>query len=171
MQLGGYRHLPPLEPTHGLRWPVPYSDPPIAQFAILAGKYRDREPGRIPLPRNASALWAQHKYSVMARDPEQYRALGRRVAAMRRGADLTPFAQELTEVLRTTPPRPRLANAVEHMWGYVSRDASDEERRRAAASLPGLFRTTCVVAARTGEPYLAASTAMSDLAVFIGSRL
>jgi hypothetical protein len=170
MRLRGYTHLSPLDrQARGLRWPSTYIDPPIGQYALLAGKYRDREQGRIPLPRNAQALWAQHKYSVMARDPGQYQAIGRSVAAVRRGADLAPLAQELAEVLRVTPPRPRLANAVEHMWGYVSRAATGEERRDAGASLPAMFRATCAVAARTAEPYLAASTAMSDLAVFTGS--
>jgi hypothetical protein len=172
MRLRGYTHLSPLDrQTHALRWPATYIDAPIAQYAILAAKYRDRDGGRIPLPRTAQELWAHHKYSMMARDPERYGRLGRRVAAMRRGADLAPLADELSAALRLTPPRPRLANAVAHMWGYVSGSATADERRQAAASLAGMFRVTCAVAARTGEPYLAASTAMSDLAVFFGSGL
>jgi hypothetical protein len=168
MRLRGYSHLSPLDrPPRGLRWPVTYVTAPVDQYALLAVKYRDRDPGRIPLPRNAQELWAHHKYSVMARDPALYRAIGRRVAAMRRGHDMATLAGELAGVLRLTPSRPRLANAVDHLWGYVSRDATPDERRRAAASLASLFHVTRVVAARTGQPYLATSTALSDLAVFV----
>ena len=40
-----------------------FIDPPARQFGLLAGKYREREPGRIPLPRTPHELWAQHKDS------------------------------------------------------------------------------------------------------------
>ena len=48
--------------------PAVFVDAPGEQFAILERKYRGREPGRIPLPRSSHELWAQHKFSVLARD-------------------------------------------------------------------------------------------------------
>jgi hypothetical protein len=73
---------------------------------------------------------------------------------------------ELVELLRVVPNRGRLANAVEHMWGYVSASATAAERKQAEQSLGGLLRMTRELALRQPEPYLVASTALSELAVF-----
>jgi Pyrimidine dimer DNA glycosylase/Protein of unknown function (DUF1722) len=167
MRLRGYRDGTPIAAAGRTRWPAAFIDPPGAQYALLAGKYRRRESGRIPLPRGAHDLWAQHKYSVMARDPEAYRVMGRRVGRMRRGADFAPLAEELAVLLRDTPPRARLANALEHMWGYVSSAATPEDRGAAAAAPAAMLRVTSELALRDRQPYLLASTALSDLAIYV----
>jgi hypothetical protein len=168
MRLRGYCDRTPLDSGGGrMRWPAIFIDPPREQYALLTGKYRGREAGRIPLPRGVHDLWAQHKYSVMARDPEAYRVIGRRVARMRRGADFAPLAEEMIVLLRASPTRPRLLNALEHMWGYVARAATPEERAAAGASPAGLLRTTCELAVRSKQPYLLASTALSELSVYV----
>jgi hypothetical protein len=167
MRLRGYRDGTPVAAGGRMRWPAIFIDPPRQQYLLLAEKYRGRESGRIPLPRAADDLWAQHKYSVMARDPEAYRAIGRRVARMRRGADLAPLAEELTALLRETPARARLVNALEHMWGYVSKIASTEERGAAGASPAEMLRVTGELAMRDRQPYLLASTALSELAIYL----
>ena len=167
MRLRGYSHLSPLDRVRQrLRWPAVFVDPPVQQYAILGSKYTHKEPGRIPLPRNAQELWAQHKYSVLARDQELYRTIGRRVARMRRGSDLDALSRELVLVLREVPPARSLANAVDHMWGHVSDVATAEERRDAARSVPARLLTIAKVAARAREPYLMTSTAVTELVAF-----
>ncbi len=109
------------------------------------------------------------RYSVMARDPELYRTIGRRVARMKRGATFADLAAELVAILRRSPAAGRLANAVEHMWGYVSGAASREERRRAERSVGDLLVTTRELALREPTVYLLQSTALSELAVFVRS--
>jgi hypothetical protein len=168
MWLPGYVDRTPIPQTaRRIRWPDAFVTSAAAQFALLGSKYRRRAPGRIALPRSAHELWAHHKYSVMARDQAAYRAFGRRVARVRKGADLSPLATDLVIVLRTPPPRASLVNALEHMWGYVSKIATADERKVAMASTRDLLRTTCMLAVRSNEPYLMASTALSDLAVYV----
>lgn len=150
-----------------LRWPRVFVTEPVDQYALLRIKYEGKVRGRIALPRSGHDLWAQHKYSVMARDPELYRAIGRRVARMKRGATFADLATELVDVLRRTPAAGPLANAVEHMWGYVSGAASREERERAERSVGDLLVTTRQLALRQPADYLLQSTALSELAVFV----
>jgi len=161
MTLRGYRHRSPA-PHRGPwgRWPSGFLDAPGGQFVLLAEKYRDREPGRIPLPKSLPQLWAQHKYSVMARDPARYRAIGRRVATSRRRSDLGPLALELVELLREPTTKGRLVNAVAHLWGYVSADAERApELDDPAEALTEIAR----LAAERDVQYLLHSTALSDL--------
>lgn len=170
MRLRGYAHHTPVaEGRRRATWPATYVTAPGEQYALLRGKYVRKAPGRIALPRNARDLWAQHKYSAMARDPALYRSIGRRVAAMNRHAAIDGLAGELAEILREAPGRARLVNALEHMWGHVARAASAEERAAAGRGAQGLLAATQAVALRIREPYLEASTALSELAGFLGS--
>ena len=148
-------------------WPEDYIDSPQRQFGLLAEKYRHKAAGRIPLPVNAQALWAQHKYSVMARDLHYYRAAGRRVAGMRRGGGYGSMALELTELLRIPPDPGRAMNALQHMWGYVSGYVSTTKRAPAPMSPQSLLKAIQTLAVRHREAYLLSSTALSDLAAWI----
>lgn len=126
MAFRGYRDRTPVRTRSAPgRWPAHFVDPPGRQFALLAAKYEHREPGRIPLPGSTQELWAQHKYSVLARDQAAYRALGRRIAG-RRGRDgFEELARELTAWLRRPPAAGELRNALDHMWGHLPREARD----------------------------------------------
>jgi len=167
MQVRGYTDRTPIATrARTLRWPLVFVTPPSGQYDLLGTKYISRDAGRIPLPRSAQELWAHHKYSVMARDVSVYREFGRRVSRMRRGADSAVVAEDLVLLLRTDPPRGALANAIEHLWGYVSKAATGDERRAAHGSAAALLRATSDIAVRTREPYLLASTALSELLVF-----
>jgi hypothetical protein len=169
MRLRGYNHLTPVDgEAKRIAWPSAYVTEPIEQYAVLGRKYIGKPPGRIALPRGAQDLWAAHKYSVMARDPEAYRAIGRRVAGLRKGAGVAALAAELAVLMRSEPPRARLVNALEHMWGHVAREASAAERRAAEGGPDALLAATQRLALRIGETYLTASTALSELAVFTG---
>src|SRR5690606_11888938 len=123
--------------------------------------------GRIPLPVNAHELWAHHKYSVLARDPQEYQRIGRSVANMRGNADFSSLAAELVDILRLVPPTGRVVNALDHMWGYVASYASEEERSLSRCSPAQLLETIAALVNRIQEPYLSRSTALSELAVYI----
>jgi hypothetical protein len=105
MRLRGYADRTPVDCATVSRWPLTFVTPPAEQFALLAAKYSGTTVGRIVLPRNAQQLWAHHKYSVLARDQALYRGLGRRVARMKRGWPVAALAEELTLLLRQSPPR------------------------------------------------------------------
>jgi hypothetical protein len=168
MRLRGYTdRTPVVYPRGALRWPLTFVTPPAAQFSLLASKYRGKPPGRIRLPRTVQELWAQHKYSVMARDPLLYLTIGRRVARLRTPAAIESLAEELVQVLRQRPDRGRLQNALEHMWGHVADAVSSEDAREAHRSPSGLLLKTSELAWRQREPYLLASTALAELAVFV----
>ncbi len=166
MKLRGYRHQSPV--THRGRpgrWPDKFVDSPSEQFRILRRKYTDREHGRIPLPGRADVLWAQHKYSVLARDPNLYRTIGRKVARLNRGPGFDDLTTELSLILRQPPTTGRLRNALEHMWGYVARNATQTPK-----SLDDLLRGTIDRAIDQQVTYLLHSTALSDLSLWVLER-
>jgi len=172
MRLRGYFDRTPLVKDRGrrFRWPLSFVTAPVDQFLLLDSKYGGVTVGRIRLPRTTQELWAQHKYSVMARDPERYRELGRTAARLRGRANFQALAEDLVAILRRPPTPGRLANAVAHMWGYVAGYATALERSRAHRSLPALFTATQVLAVRHTEPYLIGSTALSELSVYFRNK-
>ncbi len=148
-------------------WPKTYIDSPFDQFAILSEKYRDKEPGRIGLPRTAQDIWAHHKYSVLARDPALYKKIGREVAQMSPAHDFSELADLLTQTLRAAPSAGGIRNALLHMWGYVS-DYSDASAHHIETwSLNRLFKEMQAAALAARQPYLLSSTALSELRVWI----
>lgn len=165
MALRGYRHFSPLPPAPGLpRWPTTFVNPPGDQLTILGRKYRDKESGRIPLPADAAILWASHKYSVLARDQRLYRSIGRQVADPVARRELDDLAALLVGALRQPPTSADLRNALQHMWGHVSR-ATDEpppDPHRGRAFLQRIIELNELV----GDTYLARSTALTDLAIW-----
>jgi len=170
MALRGYVDRTPLPlDRSGATWPDTFITEPAGQIALLREKYGGRESGRIPLPRNAQQLWAQHKYSVMARDPGAYRRLGRAVAAMRGAAAMADLARTLVLALRQAPVLGRLVNALEHMWGHVSEFAEPEGALAAKRSPAALLSLTQTLAIRHREAFLLSSTALSELATYVTS--
>ena len=168
MRLRGYQDRSPLDadaPT--CQWPAVFVDAPSAQFDLLRAKYVGREAGRIPFPDSSQELWAQHKYSVMARDPARYRAIGRRVARLRGTSGFDDLATELVEILRGDTDEGRLTTALEHLWGYVKPSASAQEKAFARTSPAAMLQQTQRLARSSREPYLMTSTALCDLAVLV----
>jgi pyrimidine dimer DNA glycosylase/uncharacterized protein DUF1722 len=166
MALRGYRDRSPLpggEPASA--WPSLFVTEPADQLHLLGEKYAGREAGRIRLPRSAQELWAQHKYSAMARSPQDSRRLGRGVERRCGREAMRDLARELVLMLREPPPANRVATAVEHMWGYVRPQATADDVSAARRSLPAMFAVTQAIAVRTRQPYLLASTALSELAL------
>ena len=168
MRLRGYVDRTPLRCTPSkTKWPETFVNEPAEQVALLRQKYVGREEGRIPLPANGQELWAQHKYSVMARSPETCRAIGRTVARMRRGAPIAELAHHLIGILRDPPSHGRLLNAIEHMWGHVRNEADANDVATAKTSPGALLACTQRLALRHREPFLLYSVALSELAVFV----
>lgn len=167
MTLRGYTDRSPLPPGCAAAvWPSTFVDEPVKQFRLLRAKYKDVGAGRIPLPRTPQQLWAQHKYSVMARDPDTYRRIGRRVARLGPRDAMDDLARTFVLILREPPASGRLLNALEHMWGHVRADAAAADRKRADESPGALLARIQALTLAHGEPYLLASTALSELAVY-----
>ena len=162
MAFRGYRDRTPvrLRRAPGC-WPATFVDTPAAQFALLAQKYAGERAGRIPLPRSPQELWAQHKYSVMARSQTGYRDLGRRVSGMRRTA-MDELAAELVHWLRQPPVPGELRNALQHMWGYVETGTAVFGRLSSATAL----RRIQQAAVAEESEYLLAQTALTELAAW-----
>jgi len=174
MSLRGFTEKSPIQ-TRGTKgeWPTVFVDDPYRQFLMLRGKYRDREPGRIPLPRTAQQIWSQHKYSVLARDANLYRELGRRVAAMKPNGEFSELTSLLVEELRKPPPPGGLRNALQHMWGHVSRPGAKSlplSRTRREVESWSLARMMAEIRRRAllhPDPYLSASTALGELQAWL----
>jgi len=180
MGLRGYRERSPVPESAVAAGatPAPAPDPatfpsyvtlPGEQFALLRGKYEGREAGRIPLPGNAQQLWAQHKYSVMARDVQQYREVGRALALPDSPPDVVfaDMAALLVAILRVPATSGGVQNALEHLWGYVADHAPPELRERRALLLRDeprvLLSAIWAEAVRQEIAYLLTSTVFSDL--------
>lgn len=141
----------------------------------------ENDVARIPAASSAQELWAQHKYSVLARDPEAYEEIGRRLArdeALDR-ASLRTLVDELDTFLRQPPEKGRLINAVQHLWGYVNEESSPAEHPDSAGGRDGslddsvrppdwgdplsTLRRIGHLAREQDRTYLLHSTALSDL--------
>lgn len=168
MALRGYTDKSPVRTrSRQGEWPAVYIDEPAAQFDLLKEKYREKEPGRIPLPKNAQQLWSHHKYSVLARDQRLYRKIGRDIATGQPGSDFNRLAKILTEQLRTPPPAGSLQNALQHMWGHVSDDPLPMSTSVTSWSLPTLLAAIQQRVTIRKEPYLSSSTALSELEAWL----
>jgi len=168
MSLRGFAEKSPVHTRSNKgMYPTTYIDEPLRQFQILAAKYRDKEPGRIPLPKNAQQLWSHHKYSVMARDVNLYRKVGREVSRMKRHHGLSELARLVTEVLRKPPEIGGLRNALQHMWGHVSDGHSAPKGSIDSWSLGRLLEEIQRRVLAGEDPYLTTSTALSELKVWV----
>jgi hypothetical protein len=151
-------------------WPETYIDEPFRQFQILESKYQNKEQGRISLPKNAQQLWSHHKYSVLARNVNLYRKLGRDVSLMKPHHDFSEFATMVTEVLRDTPSIGGLRNALQHMWGHVSECPPAPKGEVESWSLTMLLEEIQRRALASEDPYLISSTALSELRAWIPKK-
>ena len=164
MNLRGYVDKTPLVAINKTTdWPRTFVTEPAEQISLLREKYVGKERGRISLPRNVQELWAQHKYSVLARDPQIYRAFGKRVARMASSQSFAELVREFVLILRERPSSGGVSNAVEHMWGHVRSAAGKERRDCAERSLRDMLVQTQDLAVRQHERYLLSSTALSEL--------
>ena len=168
MALRGYTDKSPVADNNEIgAWPRIYIDEPFRQFQILEEKYRAKEQGRIPLPKNGQQLWSHHKYSTLARDVNLYKKLGKEVSRMKPHDDFPGLAKLLAELLRTPPPVGGVRNALQHMWGHVSDFSSAPKGEMESWSLSRLLKEIQRLALENKEPYLLSSTALSELMAWI----
>jgi hypothetical protein len=150
------------------KWPDIWIDTPDQQFKLLKEKYADKEEGRIPLPKNQQQLWSQHKYSVLARNPNLYKKIGPDVS--KNAMDFASLSLLLTRELRQQPAEGGSRNAVQHMWGYVL-DKSDKNLMHINTwPLRRLLAETQKRAMDNGALYLQHSTALSELMAWLPNR-
>jgi hypothetical protein len=147
------------------KWPDTYIDNPDRQLILLKEKYTGKEEGRIPLPKNQQQLWSQHKYSVLARNPNLYKKIGRDVS--KTTMDFAQLSILLTEVLREQPTEGGIRNAVQHMWGYVSDNSAKSSMYINTWPLRKLLSETQKRAMANGAPYIGTSTALSELVAWL----
>ncbi len=166
MRLRGYADRTPIPCVSTVTWPMTFVSEPGEQVTLLRRKYLGREPGRIPLPRNAQQLWAQHKYSVLARSPVLHRRFGQAMARPRSRVPMADILRELLLILREPPTSGGFVTAIEHMWGHVRTRATADERQRAKSGALEMLALTQRLALRAREPHLTASTALSEVGAF-----
>ena len=142
-------------------WPVAGTRTLAEQLAQLADRAACGHRGRIALPRNDHELWACYKYSVLARNHQSYARLGQLVAA--RAIPVDRLWRELVNAIRVPPAEGGLRNALQHMWGYVSRYTSGLPE---ATGLRALLIEIQRLSAAHEERYLLNSTALGELMVW-----
>ena len=166
MALRGYTDKTPVK-AHSKKglWPDTYIDSPEQQFELLKEKYKEKEEGRILLPRNEQQLWSQHKYSILARNPSLYQNIGQDVA--KGVVKFKKLSLLLTETLRVQPTVGGIRNAVQHMWGYVSDYTEDKPIDVGTWSPRMLLSETQKRAMANNTSYLISSTALGELMVWL----
>jgi uncharacterized protein YbgA (DUF1722 family) len=171
MSIRGYSDQSPVQIT-GLTpsWPPEYIDSPFRQFQILKNKYEGKTQGRIPLPENSQQLWSQHKYSIMARDVSLYKLIGKKAATDRTRVFFEELADLLAGKLREVPETGGIRNTLQHMWGHISEYSNVKGADIDQFSLPALLEEVQRTALASGNQYLLASTALSELAVWIREK-
>lgn len=170
MALRGYKDRTPVligNNKEGV-FPAIYIDNPYNQFKILESKYVDKEQGRLPLPKNAQQIWAQHKYSIMARDVNLYKILGQTVSAMKSTDDFSELVDLLYDKMKIIPNTGGVTNALQHMWGYISEQVEEDIGRNITnCSLRELLQHIQCYALSTKKAYLINSVSLSELGVWI----
>lgn len=170
MKLRDYQDRTPVRATgREGDWPDLYVDEPYRQLEILKDKYRQKEQGRIPLPKDSQQLWSQHKYSVLARDENLYRRLGPEPGSV--GKERFPeLVRTLTELLRGQPSAGGLRNALQHMWRHISDSSPGFKGHSDQWPLERLLREIQKRAKERKESYLLSSTALGELMAWIPDR-
>ncbi|MGM0688075.1 MAG: DUF1722 domain-containing protein [Bacillota bacterium] len=171
MELRGFNHASPLALCSDLNQnKLSFVDQPVEQIAILHGKYFLRnQAGRIPLPKNIYELWAHHKYSVMARGYEHYKNV-RSLIRNNNNCSLEKagsLPEQIIKLLYLPVTAPALENVVDHLWGYLKREASYAEKERylgrQTGDLPALVSLFFDLACKYNCKYLQHSTIFADL--------
>ena len=168
MSLRGFQDKTPVDlRTNKGKWPGIYIDEPDIQYKLLGNKYKKKAKGRIPLPKNSQELWAQHKYSVLARDNNLYQSIGNLVARSKKPGLFLELSVELTDILRTPPPSGRLINALQHMWGYVSEHRKNSETDIDLQDAKSILTEVQENSIKYKIKYLICSTSLSELGAWI----
>lgn len=168
MLIRNYKHKSPVHYDEKGNYPKEFIDLPYKQLKILKNKYllKNNVTSRIPIPKNNQELWSQHKYSVLARNPNHYKELGK-ILAKNKTIKIEELALELIEILRIPPLLPGLRNAIDHMFGYVSKYCSEKNKN---FTLKDKLELIIKLAIKKNEKYLMHSTALSYFNLWIKYR-
>lgn len=74
---------------------------------------------RISSPLNLQQIWAQHKYSVLARDHLFYKQTGSFLSGKKGLEGYKSFLEKVSDIILQRPNKGSLFNSVLHMWGYL----------------------------------------------------
>ena len=166
MRLRGFKHNSPIKlDNKNDIWPIEYIDEPQKQFDILLKKYKNKNSGRIPLPISAQGLWSQHKYSIMARDLNEYKKIGRHLSNAKPNQCFSNLSKNLIELLREKPSLGGNRNSLHHMWGYFKKDKG--KINIDSLDLDKLLSHIQILAYKKKNIYILESTALSELRVWI----
>ena len=164
MDFRGLKHCSQIEKNdNNIIWPSKFVDEPFRQFEILYDKYNNKSSGRIPLPISAQNLWSQHKYSVMARDVNECKKIGRHVSAMRPDQNFSDLSRDLVDIIRTRPSIGGIRNSLQHMWGYFKNSHSITNIN----SLDLYSLLSHIQKYSHSNRYILESTALSELRIWI----
>jgi len=92
-----------------------------------------------PNQRMLETEWARYKYAVMERSPEAYREIGI-LLKDKQGDHAVEMYQMIERALALPEDRGRAVNALEHVWGYVAKDASPAQTNRYRKLRDGYLR-------------------------------
>jgi hypothetical protein len=168
MELRGYRHHSPVDKAIAPVWPEVFVDQPARQYDLLGEKYLQREGGRIGLPSTAQQLWAQHRYSALARDAVIWRDLESRVRSNEGAPAFDALALDCVRLLRLQPSQEQVVCVLERMRACAGHHR--EGTNGAWRSPVSLVAEIQELAVQHRITELLESTALSDLAAWV-SRL
>ncbi len=137
------------------------------QFKILKQNYNDQTSRRIATPRNTRELWMQHKYSIMARNVNLYKEIGRFVAQNNSYEHFPKLYLTLVNELRKKPKRNSILNVLQHLWGYISNFSNIPKNQIHQLDLHSFLIEIqkCVQLAQ--QKYLTNQIALSELEIWI----
>jgi hypothetical protein len=164
MVLRGYQHHSPVGQAAFGPWPELYLDAPGKQFALLRRRYRGKESGRLPLPRTNRQLWAQHRYSVLARDPGFAHRVEQLLGESNHTLQFSALAAELVRLLRQPPNEDLLTRALAQMLRGASIERSITRGRQSDVSAI----LAQIVQLAPSHRSIQESTALSDFAAWLG---
>ncbi len=139
----------------------------IKEINDLNKKYNNIIAGRVKPPKNAQEMWSSYKYSVMARDVNLYKQIGKSLSVRKTREEFEEIAIILINELRKEPSKKGMRNTLEHMWGYISNASEINKSEIYKLSLKEFYEEIqqCVIKAK--EPYLMKQTAISELGIWI----
>ncbi|MDT8447973.1 MAG: DUF1722 domain-containing protein [bacterium] len=159
MDLRGLGHRSPLAERPG-DYPGRFTTSPTEQFQQLRRRYAEHSGGRIDLPKNPQTLWAQYKYSILARDPVLYQQLGPQLAQGQLG--FAALAEALLVAFCQRPTEGGLINAYQHMLGYFSQATKEAQPSPQNSSIESLRNTLRLRLKQEPIVYLLQSTMLAE---------
>lgn len=123
---------------------------------------------RIKSPENIQMIWAQHKYSVLARDHSFYKDIGKSLAGKKGLDGYENLLKELSDIILKRPEKGSLLNSVLHMWGYLPKDLKKDISSPDKTNIKEAVKVIAEFSINQGSSYLKDSTALCDFYYWAG---